>query len=264
MKNTVRTIRKMKQEGEKIAVVTAYDAPGARLAAAAGVDMILVGDSLAQGALGYADTLPVTMEDMLHHAAAVRRGAPEAFVVGDMPFLSYNLSLEQAVRNAGRVIQEAGCDAVKLESDMTVLPAVKRIVECGIPVMAHVGLLPQSLKTAGGYHVAGRSDAEAKALIATAQAMQNAGAFSVVLECVPAKLSGEITRALAVPTIGIGAGPECDGQVLVCSDVLGLFDGKQPKHAKRYAEIGQMMHQAFADYVDEVKNGTFPTAENSF
>ena len=264
MKPTVRTFRKMKRDAEKITMITAFDASLARLAQAAGIDMILIGDSLGLGALGFPDTLPVTMDMMIHHSRAVRRGAPDTFIVGDMPFMSYNLGMEQALTNAWRLIQEAGCDAVKLETGLPEVPVIKRMVECGIPVMAHIGLLPQGIKTAGGYRVAGRSEDEARALKDLARAVEEAGAFSTVLECVPADLSAEITRSLAIPTIGIGAGAGCDGQVQVIADVLGLDDSFRPKHSKCYAEVGHAIKQAVADYVAEVKGGKFPTAANSF
>ena len=226
--------------------------------------MLLVGDSLGMGALGYKDTIPVTMDDMLHHCKAVRRAAPETFIVGDMPFMSYNISLERALENASRFLSEAGCDAVKMECDATMIDTVKKTVDCGIPVMAHIGLLPQSLKTAGGYRIAGRSEAEAEVLMDTAKRLQAAGAFSMVLECVPKLLSGEIAKELAIPVIGIGAGVLCDGQVQVVSDILGLFTDFIPKHSHRYAELGEAMKKAFSEYISDVRASSFPTDANSF
>lgn len=263
-KHTVRTIAKLKRDGMKIAMVTAYDAPTARFAAEGGTDIILVGDSLGMGALGYDDTIPVTMDDMIHHCRAVRRGAPDTFIVGDMPFMSYNISEEQALENASRFMQQGMCDAVKLECDSTMIHTVKRIVECGIPVLAHIGLLPQSIKTAGGYRISGRSDEEAAQLLENARQLQEAGVFAIVLECVPKTLAGEISKSIEVPTIGIGAGVLCDGQVQVISDLTGLFSAFKPKHAKRYAELGLEMKKAITQYVEDVKSTAFPTDENSF
>lgn len=254
----------MKKDGVKIAMLTAFDAPTAKFAAACGLDLLLVGDSLGMGALGYTDTIPVTMDDMIHHCKAVRRGAPNMFVVGDMPFMSYHLSPEQALTNAARFLQEGMCDAVKLESDRTTIPTVKRLVEAGVPVMAHIGLLPQSLKTTGAYRIAGRHEEEAEALLADAKALQDAGAFAMVFECLPKLLAKRITEALDIPTIGIGAGMFCDGQVQVVSDILGLFTDFIPRHSKRYADLGSAACEAFRSYVDEVKTGRFPADENSF
>lgn len=263
-KPTVATFRKMKTAGEKIVVLTAYDAPGAGLASAAGVDILLVGDSLAMTALGYENTLPLTLEESLHHAAAVRRGAPDAFIVGDMPFLSYQLDPNEAVRNAGRYLKEARCDAVKLEGGAEVVPVVERMVKTGIPVMAHVGLMPQHIMTAGGYRIAGKTEDDAARLLREVRAFEEAGAFAVVLECIPAEVAKEITAAVSIVTIGIGAGVHTDGQVQVCNDVLGLFDRFVPKHAKRYADLHGVMLKAYQDYVADVKGGSFPGPENSF
>ena len=263
-KPTVATFRKMKKAGEKIVVLTAYDAPGAALATAAGVDILLVGDSLAMTALGYENTLPLTLEESLHHAAAVRRGAPDAFVVGDMPFLSYQLDPNEAVRNAGRYLKEARCDAVKLEGGAEVAPVVEKMVKTGIPVMAHVGLMPQHIMTAGGYRIAGRTGDDAARLLREVRTFEEAGAFAVVLECVPAEVAKMISGEVAIVTIGIGAGAYTDGQVQVCNDVLGLFDRFLPKHAKRYADLHSVMLKAYQDYVAEVKGGVFPGPENSF
>ena len=263
-KLNVASFRKMKNEGEKIVMVTAYDAPGANIAAEAGVEILLVGDSLAMTALGYENTLPLTLEESLHHAAAVRRGAPDTFVIGDMPFLSYQLDMNEAVRNAGRYIKEANCDAVKLEGGSEIVPLVEKMVRTGIPVMAHVGLMPQHIRTAGGYRVAGRTEDEAARLLAEVQAFEAAGAFAVVLECIPSAVAERITGSVNIPTIGIGAGAGTDGQVQVCNDLLGLFDRFVPKHAKQYVNLRRIMLQAYSDYVNEVKNRAFPTTENSF
>ena len=263
-KPTVATFRKMKNAGEKIVVLTTYDAPGAALAAAAGVDILLVGDSLAMTALGYENTLPLTLEESLHHAAAVRRGAPDAFIVGDMPFLSYQLDPNEAVRNAGRYLKEARCDAVKLEGGAEVVPAVAKMVQTGIPVMAHVGLMPQHIMTAGGYRIAGKTEDDAARLLREVRAFEEAGAFAVVLECIPAEVAKVISGEVAIVTIGIGAGVHTDGQVQVCNDVLGLFDRFVPKHAKRYADLHGIMLKAYQDYVAEVKGSVFPGPENSF
>ncbi len=263
-KPTVNRFRKMKREGEKIVMLTAYDAPTARLADECGIDLLLVGDSLGMAVLGYENTLPVTMEQMLHHCAAVRRGAPSAFVVGDMPFMSYHISMEQALANAARFLQEAQCDAVKLETDPSTLPVVRRLVEAGIPVMAHIGLLPQSIKTSGSYKIVGRQEEEAERLIAEAKELEEAGAFAVVLECIPAAVSKRIAEAISIPAIGIGAGVHCDGQVQVVNDLLGLFTDFIPKHSKRYAVLHEEIRRAFSDYVSEVRNGVFPAESNSF
>ena len=263
-KLTVASFRKMKANNEKIVMVTAYDAPGADIAAAAGVEILLVGDSLAMTALGYENTLPLTLEESLHHAAAVRRGAPDAFVVGDMPFLSYQLDMNEAVRNAGRYIKEANSNAVKLEGGSEIVPLVEKLVKTGIPVMAHVGLMPQHIQTAGGYRIAGKTEDEAARLLAEVKAFENAGAFAVVLECIPAAVAENITRQVNIPTIGIGAGAGCDGQVQVCNDLLGLFDRFVPKHAKRYCNLREIMLKAYSDYVDDVKKQKFPTQDNSF
>ena len=263
-KLTVASFRKMKANKEKIVMVTAYDAPGADIAAAAGVEILLVGDSLAMTALGYENTLPLTLEESLHHAAAVRRGAPGAFVVGDMPFLSYQLDMNEAVRNAGRYIKEAGCDAVKLEGGSEIVPLVEKLVRTGIPVMAHVGLLPQHIQTAGGYKVVGRSEDDAARLLEEVKAFENAGAFAVVLECIPAAVAESISSNVSIPTIGIGAGAGTDGQVQVCNDIFGLFDRFVPRHAKRYCNLREIMLKACSEYVKEVKEVKFPTEENSF
>ncbi len=260
----VGAFAKRKAAGEKIVMVTAYDAPFAALAAAAGIDVILVGDSVATTVMGYSTTLPVTMEELIHHVKAVRRGAPNAFIVFDLPFMSYQVSEEEAMRNAGRALKEAGADAVKFEGGAEYAPLVKKMVLAGIPVMAHLGLLPQRIHAVGGYKVAGRNAEAAEQLVEDARALEAAGAFSVVLECVPAQLGERITGALTIPTIGIGSGAGCSGQVQVLHDVLGLLPGFTPKHAKHFAEIGAAVRDALHSYADAVRNGTFPGKENSF
>ena len=261
-KTTVSAFAKRREANEKIVMVTVSSAPEAAAAAAAGIDVLLVGDSLGMTVLGFETTLPVTMEMMLHHTAAVRRGAPEAFVIFDMPFLSYHCGIDEAVRNAGRALQEVGADAVKLEGGADP-ELVRRLVVSGIPVLGHLGLLPQSIQTAGGYKVVGRTEAAADRVVAEAKALEEAGAFGVVLECVPAALGERVTRVLHIPTIGIGSGAGCSGQVQVLYDLLGL-SGHKPKHAKCYAELGKLMRQALADYATEVKSGVFPAEENAF
>jgi len=262
-KTTLTAFAKRKAAGEKLVMITAGDAPGAAAAYAAGIDIILVGDSLGMTMLGYDSTIPVTMDDMIRHTQAVRRGAPDAFVIFDMPFMSYQVSDEEALRNAGRAIKETGADAVKLECDGSAAPLIRRMTSAGIPVIAHLGLLPQHIRAVGAYKVVGRSSAEAERLLADAKAVEEAGAFAAVLECVPAALAGEVTRRIAIPTIGIGSGAECSGQVQVMNDTLGVFDFT-PKHAKRYAEIGKMTREALAAYAADVRSGAFPAPENSF
>jgi len=263
-KVTTATILKMKREGEKISMLTAYDYSIAALVDGAGVDMILVGDSLGNVILGYDSTLPVTMEDMLHHTGAVSRAANRAMVIGDMPFMSYQASAEEAVRNAGRFMKEAGAHGVKLEGGQEVAEAVRKITASGIPLVGHLGLTPQSVHQLGGYKVQGKDDKTARKLMEDARALEEAGAFSVVLECVPAQLAGEISRALTIPTIGIGAGVECDGQVLVVNDMLGIFEKYTPKFVKKYAELGTEIRNAVGHYIEEVKDGTFPGKEHSY
>ncbi len=253
----------MKSAGEKITMVTVADAPTAALAAAAGVEMLLVGDSLAMTVLGYGSTLPLTVEESLHHCKAARRGAPDAFIIGDMTFMSYQVSMDEALRNAGRYMKEANCNCVKLEGGSRFAPLVAKLVDCGIPVVAHAGLLPQRVEAMGGYRVQGRTEEAAKQLIEDAHALEDAGAFALVLECIPADLATKITGELAIPTIGIGAGPGCDGQVQVLFDLLGMFEHR-PKHAKCYAEVGTSIREALTSYVKDVKSGAFPAKENSF
>ena len=262
-KVTVSTLAKRKAAGEKLVMSTTYDAIEARLCLAAGIDFLLVGDSVGMTHLGYASTLPVTMEDMLLHVSAVRRGAPEAFVVADMPFMSYQESDELGLHNAGRFLKECGADAVKLEGGAEVAALVAKMTAAGIPVMAHVGLMPQHVQVAGGYRIVGRDADSADKVLADALALQEAGAFSVVLECVPEALAKRVTEKIAIATIGIGSGKFCSGQVQVISDILGLSEFT-PKHARRYAEIGSAIAAALKNYADDVRAGTFPAPENTF
>lgn len=264
MKNTVVTFQKAKAEGTKLTMLTAYDYSTAKLLDEAGVNSILVGDSLGNVILGYEDTLAVTMEDMIHHGAAVARGAKDALVVIDMPFMSYQVSVEEAVRNAGRLMKEGHGRAVKLEGGAEVCPQVQAIVHAGIPVMGHLGLTPQSIHAFGGFKVQGKTEAAARKLIEDAKKLQEAGAFAVVLEAVPSKLSDLITKQLDIPTIGIGAGNGCDGQVLVYQDMLGMFSDFTPKFVKRYANVGEIMKEAFREYIEEVQSGVFPAKENEY
>ena len=263
-KITAPAVVALKRKGEPIAVVTAYDFPTARLADQAGVEILLVGDSVGTVVLGYDSTLPVTIEDMLHHTRAVTRAKPSAMVVGDMPFMSYQASPEQAVLNAGRFVQEAGADAIKLEGGARVVEAVRRIVEAGIPVMGHLGLTPQSVLAFGGYKVQARGEADQERLLADARALEGAGCFSLVLEGIPARLGAVVSRELHIPTIGIGAGVQCDGQVLVTHDLLGLYHGHRPKFVRTYAELGAAMRDAFARYVADVKTRAFPSDAESY
>lgn len=263
-KITAPAVVAMKRKGEPITVVTAYDFPTARLADQAGVEILLVGDSVGTVLLGYDSTLPVTMDDMLHHTKAVTRARTSALVVGDMPFMSYQASPEQAVMNAGRLIQEGGADAVKLEGGARVADAVRRITEAGIPVMGHLGLTPQSVLAFGGYKVQARGEADQERLVADARALEAAGCFAIVLEGIPARLGGSVSRELHVPTIGIGAGVHCDGQVLVTHDLLGLYHGHTPKFVRRYAELGDAMRDAYARYVADVKARRFPSDAESY
>lgn len=256
-KVTVATFRKRKAAGEKISMLTVYDAPGAAICHAAGVDALLVGDSLAMTVLGYKNTLPLTMEEALHHAKAVRRGAPDAFVIFDMPFMSYQASDEEALRNAGRAMKEAGADAVKLEGGAAVAPLIEKLVGCGIPVLAHIGLLPQHIMTAGGYRQTGKTQEDAARLLADAKKVEEAGAFATVLECMPDEVGQMLSENIGIPTIGIGAGPDCDGQVQVLNDLLGLFEEFTPKHARKYADLGRIFREAVTAYADDVKSGKF-------
>jgi 3-methyl-2-oxobutanoate hydroxymethyltransferase len=257
---TIHDLKAWKAEGRRFTMLTAYDFPTAQILDRAGVPVLLVGDSVGNNVLGYEDTLPVTMEEMLHHTRAVVRGAEHAMVVSDMPFLSYQVSLEEGVRNAGRLVKEGGAQAVKLEGPH--LDLVHRLVEIGIPVMAHVGLTPQSVHAMGGYKVQGRGEA-AHRVAEQAEQLEKAGAFSIVLEAMPAELAGEITRALQIPTIGIGAGPGCDAQVLVINDLLGINE-KTPKLAKKFADLRGVMTNAVEDFIREVEAGTFPDEDHSY
>ncbi len=261
-KVTVQTLRRKKQRREVITMLTAYDYPTALAIDRCGVDAILVGDSLGMVVLGYPNTLPVTMEDMLHHCKAVARGARTALLIGDMPFMSYQISVEEAVRNAGRFLQEGGMDAVKLEGGRERLEAVRAIVAAGIPVMGHLGLTPQSVHQFGGFRPQGRDAQAARRLLEDALLLQEAGCFSLVLESVPARLAAFITQRLEIPTIGIGAGPGCDGQVLVTHDLLGLFDRFTPKFVKKYADLHSEMARAFRQYKVEVESHLFPSEEH--
>ena len=238
--------------------------PQQKLVDECGVNTILVGDSLGMVMLGYEDTISVTMEDMIHHTAAVTRGAKNALVVGDMPFMSYQTSVYDAVVNAGRLMKEGRCQAVKLEGGASVCPQIKAITEASIPVVAHIGLTPQSVNAFGGFKVQGKSEADARRLIEEAKAVEAAGAFAIVLECIPAKLAKLITESVSIPTIGIGAGADCDGQVLVYQDMLALFSDFKPKFVKHFANAGEVMKQGFTEYIKEVKEGTFPAAEHTF
>lgn len=264
MRTTINQIKDMKQNGEKIVMLTAYDYSTAKLVDQVGVPLILVGDSLGMVVLGYTSTIPVTMDVMLHHTKAVVRGTEQALIVGDMPFMTYHASVEDAIRNAGCFIQEGGCQAVKLEGGVTVTEKVRKIVDCGIPVMGHIGLTPQSANQLGGLKVQAKSIDAAKQLVEDAKALELAGAFAIVLEAVPARLAAIVTETIGVPTIGIGAGPDCDGQVQVINDILGLHTEFVPKHAKQYANLTDIMRSALTKYFNEVKDGVFPTSENSF
>lgn len=264
MKNTVLTFKQAKEKGEKLSMLTAYDYSTAKLIDEAGVNSILVGDSLGNVILGYEDTISVTMEDMIHHSSAVARGAKNALVICDMPFMSYQTSVYDAVVNAGRLMKEGRAGAVKLEGGKEVCPQIKAIVDAGIPVCAHLGLTPQSINAFGGFKVQGKTEAAAKKLIEDAKAVEEAGAFAVVLECVPTKVAELVTKSLRIPTIGIGAGNVCDGQVLVYQDMLGMFSDFTPKFVKRFADIGTVMKEAFAAYDSEVKAGTFPSKEHEY
>ena len=264
MKNTVVTIRQAKERGEKITMLTAYDYSMAKLIDEAGINMILVGDSLGMVMLGYEDTLSVTMEDMIHHTRAVARGVSNAMVVADMPFMSYQTSVYDAVCNAGRLMKEGRAHAVKLEGGREFAGHIRAITDASIPVVAHLGLTPQSLNAFGGFKVQGKSEEAARKLLEDAKAVEEAGASAVVLECVPAKLAGLITKQLHIPTIGIGAGAGCDGQVLVYQDMLAMFGDFKPKFVKQFAEVGEVMKEAFRAYSEEVKAGTFPAPEHTF
>jgi 3-methyl-2-oxobutanoate hydroxymethyltransferase len=263
MRTTINTIKDSKLKKEKIVMLTAYDYSTAKLVEEAGISLILVGDSLGMVILGYESTIPVTMDDMLHHTKAVVRGTKQAMVVADMPFMTYHTDTSEAMHNAARFIQEGGAQAVKLEGGEVVAATVKRIVDCGIPVMGHIGLTPQFINQLGGHRVQGKTAASAEHLLKDALALEQAGIFALVLELVPAELARLITQNIGVPTIGIGAGPDCDGQVQVISDLLGLFTDFVPKHAKQYAGLAGTIKNAVAEYISEVKTGKFPSEKNS-
>jgi 3-methyl-2-oxobutanoate hydroxymethyltransferase len=263
-KTTVADVAAAKRAGRKLVMVTAYDYPFARLVDAAGVDVILVGDSLGMVMLGHESTLPVTMQDMLHHARAVARARPRALVVVDLPFMSFQVSPRQAVRNAGRLVQEGGAEAVKLEGGTRVLPMIEAIGRADIPVMGHLGLTPQSVHRFGGYRVQGRGAGAGKRLLHEARALEAAGCFAIVLEAIPAPLAAEISAALSIPTIGIGAGVACDGQVLVLHDLLGLQADLQPRFVRRFGEIGRQTRDAVAAFAAAVRSGAFPADEHTY
>ncbi len=263
-RNTIRDIQTLKDAPERITMLTAYDATSARLAEAAGVPMLLVGDTLGMVIQGHDSTIPVTLDHMIYHAEIVTRVTEKPLVVGDLPFMTYSVSEEQALQNSARLMQEGGVSAVKLEGGETLAPTIERIVHAGIPVMAHIGLTPQSVNNFGGFRVQGRDVDTAKQLLRDAVAIEAAGAFAIVLELVPTLLAKTITEKLTIPTIGIGAGPHTDGQVQVFHDILGLFDEFVPRHTRRYAEIGAAMQAAITNYVKDVETGTFPTDKNSF
>lgn len=264
MQNTVSTFKDAKNNGDKLTMLTAYDYSMAKLIDSSGINGILVGDSLGMVCLGYKDTLSVTMDDMLHHTKAVVRGSKNTLVVADMPFMSYQASVYDAVKNAGRLIQEGGAQAVKLEGGSTVCSQIQIIVKSQIPVMGHIGLTPQSINMFGGFKVQGKSEEAAKKLISEAKMIEEAGAFALVLECIPQALAKIITESISIPTIGIGAGKYCDGQILVYQDMLGMFSNFKPKFVKTYAEVGDIMLESFKSYITEVREGIFPSEEHTF
>lgn len=261
---TVATLLDMKRKGLKIAMLTAYDYPTARMAEEAGVDVVLVGDSVAMTKLGYESTLPVTMDEMLHHVKAVKRGLSRALLVADMPYMSYELDAKEAARNAARFLKDGGAHAVKLEGGMEVAPIVKELLKVNVPVIGHLGLTPQAVNRLGGYKVQGRRPEDAEKILTEARVLEGAGICALVLECVPAELAKEISKRLQVPTIGIGAGPNCDGQVLVSDDLLGLTEGAPLKFVKRYADLRSQAVKAVSEYCREVREGSFPGPEHSF
>lgn len=264
MKNTVVSFREAKQKGEKLSLLTAYDYSTAKLMDESGINGILVGDSLGNVMLGYEDTISVTMEDMIHHGSAVSRGVKNALVIIDMPFMSYQTSVYDAVVNAGRLMKEGRAGAIKLEGGSEVCPQIKAITSASIPVMAHLGLTPQSINAFGGFKVQGKSEAAARKLLEDARAVQEAGAFAVVLECVPAKLAQMVSQSIDIPTIGIGAGNLCDGQILVYQDMLGMYSNFTPKFVRRFADIGSIMKEAFSSYKQAVQDGSFPAKEHEY
>ena len=264
MKQTVSTFMQAKKDGKKLSMLTAYDYSTAKLMDESGIDGILVGDSLGNVILGYEDTISVTMEDMIHHASAVARGCKNALLVVDMPFMSYQTSTYDALVNAGRLMKEGRANAVKLEGGAAVCSQIKAITDAGIPVMGHLGLTPQSINAFGGFKVQAKTEDAAKQLIEDAKALEAAGVFSIVLECIPAEVAKLVSEAVCVPTIGIGAGPDCDGQILVYQDMLGMFSDYVPKFVKRFAEVGEVMKAGFNDYIKEVSAGTYPAEEHTF
>jgi 3-methyl-2-oxobutanoate hydroxymethyltransferase len=263
-KVTKNTILKMKRSGEKIAAITSYDFLSTRIIDQTGIDLILVGDSLGMVIMGYENTLPVTMEEIIHHLKAVSRARPSAIVVGDMPFMSYQASVEDAVRNAGRLVKEGGAESVKLEGGERYVPVIEAVVQASIPVVGHLGLTPQSLHQMGGYRIQGRDDESAEKMVREAKALEKAGCFAIVIEGVPYQLANAITDSISIPTIGIGAGSHCDGQVLVLNDMLGIHEESLPRFVKVYDEIGDRIRDAVSKYVEEVKEGSFPTIEHSY
>ncbi len=263
-KVTPMVLGEMKKRGEKIVALTAYDCYAARVLNDAAVDMILVGDSLGMVVLGYPSTLPVTMEDMLHHTRAVSRGNRRALLVADMPFMSSGVSVEETVRNAGRFVKEAGAEAVKLEGGAEIGAHVEAVVRAGIPVLGHIGLTPQDMLVLGGYKVQGRSEEAARKLVGDARALQKMGAFACVLECMPASLAARVTGAVDIPTIGIGAGPSCDGQILVLNDIVGMYEGRTARFVKVYADLGKALRDAVGNYAAEVRSGSYPDGEHSY
>lgn len=263
-RKTILDFYKMKRRGEQITFLTAYDYPTAQFAEAAGLDMLLVGDSLGMCVYGYPGTIPVTMDQMIYHSEAVRRGAPNTFVIGDMPFMSYQSSTEKAVENAGRFLKEAGCDAIKLEGGTRVAPQIKAIVEAGIVVMGHVGLTPQSSGQLGGHKAQGRTAESARLVVEDAFAVRDAGAQMILLEAVPPEVGGYITRELEMPVLSIGAGPDCDGQLLIVSDMIGQFQAFTPKFVKKYSNVAEVITEAMQAYCDEVRAGRFPQAEHCY
>ncbi len=263
-KVTVETLKEMKNDNKKITMLTAYDFLMGQILDDCGIDLILVGDSVANVLLGYDTTIPVTMDEMIHHCKAVARGVKKSLVIGDMPFMSYQVSKEEALRNAGRFLKETGVSAVKLEGGKEILETVEKIVVSGIPVMGHLGLTPQSVHQLGGFDLRGKQKSESEKILKDAVLLEKAGAFSIVLEKIPADLAKEISNSVKIPTIGIGAGPHCDGQVLVTHDMLGLFERFKPKFTKRYAELALEMRTCFKQYIEEVRNGEFPAEEHSY
>ena len=264
MKNTAVTFKQAKEKNERLTMLTAYDYSTAKLIDSSGINGILVGDSLGMVCLGYEDTLSVTMEDMIHHTKAVARGVKNSLIIGDMPFMSYQTSVYDAVVNAGRLIKEGRAHSVKLEGGLEVCDKIEAITKASIPVMAHIGLTPQSVNSIGGFKVQGKDEEAAKALIEAAIAIEKAGAFAIVLECVPSKLAKIITEKVSIPTIGIGAGADCDGQILVYQDMLGMFNDFTPKFVKKYENLGEKMTSAFNKYIEEVRDGIFPSEEHGF